>query len=353
MRKRKLGYLLLITLLLVTIPVGAAQVIDLDEAVEEALEKSLSLKASQLEVEDKRLALRQAEAENILKPSPAALLQTQRELEIASQEFLMERYDTAVSVEEAYYSVLKAMDYVNIGDKALDLSERFLKASRDRFVVGAGTQSEVMDWVKKLTEARADLVRARGAYDLALLNFRRTMGLPLQDSKVPKYEVPQFQEYLPDLEEDIEYALKKRIEVLKLEALLDAASTQVGISQNKYTPELVLARSRLAEERAENGLEQLRYGIELEIRQAHTSLVHLAHKVEAEQENVTVAEENLRIARRLFEADMVTEDQVMAAEVGLEQAQMSLRHTIYDYNLAKLKYDKVVACPLMGEKEVM
>lgn len=324
--------------------------VSLAEAVGIALEKSLSLKASELAVKDSRLALSQAEAENLINPNPAYLLQAEKNLEIAIRTLAMERYSTTVAVTEAFYSVLKAADYVDIGGRAIELAERQLAAARSRFAAGAGTQSEVMDHLGRLAAARADLAKAKGSYDLALLNFRRTLGLPLDSDIAPEREEEEgldfFEEYLPDLEEDIKFALSERVEVLQAEAMVETARAQVGISRNDYTPDLVLQRALTAEERARNGLEQLKYGIELEIRQAYLVLRDLSYRIEAERENLAAAEENLRIARKLLEAGMGTSDQVMAAEVGVDQVRMNLRHAIYDYNLARLKYDRAAARPL-------
>ncbi len=347
-------FLLFINLFLVlTIlsPVSAEpQHVGLKEAIKIALEESLSLNASELEVQDSRLALSQTEAENLIKPNPASLLQAKRNLEIAQRKFALERYNTVLSVEEAFYNVLKARDYVGLTEKVLELTEHQLKSARSKFAAGMGTQSEIMDCVSRVAEARASIVKAKGTYELTLLNFRQTIGVSLDSLILPEDETFEYEEYLPDLERDIKLALANRVEILQLEAFVDAACTQVAISKNDYTPELVLQRSLIAAEKAKNGLKQLKYGIELEVRQAYLALDDLSHSLEAEMENLATAEENLRIARKLLEADMATTDQVMAAEVGVEQVRINLRHTLYDYNLAKLKYNRAVTRLLFDEE---
>lgn len=325
---------------------GGARSVTLSEAVEIALKNSLSLAAVRLDLEDASLALDQARAENLVRPNPAALVQAENSFDIARRKVQMEEFNTRIAAEQDYYNVLKAADYADIAEKALALAERQLSVARSKFAAGAGTQSEVIGAVSKVAEARASLAKARGSYDLALLKFRQTLGLSLDDDVVPVREEFVFQEYLPDVEKDIEFALANRVEILQLMGAIRAAETQVEVSSNDYTPELALKRAKVAEDKAANGLEQLKYGIELEIRQAYLSLVDLSRQLEAQKENVAEAEENLRIARKLLAVSMATQDQVMAAELAVAQAQMNLRHTLYDYNIAKLGYDKVVARPL-------
>lgn len=325
---------------------GGARTVTLSEAVEIALKNSLSLAAARLDLEDAGLAFDQARAENFIRPNPAALVQAESNFDIARRKVVMEEFNTRLAVEQDYYNVLKAADYVDIAEKALALAERQLSVARSKFAAGAGTQSEVIGAVGKVAEARASLAKAKGSYDLALLKFRQTLGLSLDDPVVPAREEFAFQEYLPDEEKDIEFALANRVEILELVGAIRAAKAQVEVSTNDYTPELALKRARVAESKAENGLEQLKYGIELEIRQAYLSLVDLSRQLEAQQENVAEAEENLRIARKLLAVSMATQDQVMAAELAVAEAHMNLRHTLYDYNIAKLKYDKAVARPL-------
>jgi len=321
--------------------------VSLGEAIRIARENSLSLAASRMDVEDSRLGLSQAEAENLINPSPASLVQARNALEIAERKLVMERFSTDMAVEEDFYNVLRTADYVEVGTKALKLAERQLSVARSKFAAGSGTQGDVIAALSKVAESRASLAKAKGSYDLALLKFRQTLGVPLDSNVCPEDQTFTFEEYLPDLESDIEFALENRVEILEVQGGIDAARTQVEVLANDYTPELALKRARVAEQKAINGLDQLRYGIELEVRQAHLSLVDLSRRLEAQRENVAEAEENLRIAQKLLEASMATSDQIMAAEVGLAQARMNARHTLFDYNLAKLKYDKAAARPLL------
>src|SRR5690606_20004096 len=97
---------LIITLLLA--PLAWAQpaseefrLISLDEAIAIAFDNSLSLQMSRLNVEEAELNLAQVQATNLVQPSPTALIQAERQLEIAQRQLLLDQFDLKLEVEEA------------------------------------------------------------------------------------------------------------------------------------------------------------------------------------------------------------------------------------------------------------
>ncbi|MDD2629729.1 MAG: TolC family protein [Limnochordia bacterium] len=321
--------------------------VTLEKATAVALENSLSLIAAQLELDDARLALDQARAENLVKPNPANLIQAEYNYDIARRKLLMTEFEVAMEVKQDYYTVLKAQDMVELTTKALELSERQLTVAKSKFAAGTGTQSEVINSVGAVAKSKANLAEAEGGYQLALLKFRQTLGVSLDAAYLPgALPTTEFEAYLPNLERDLDFALNNRVEVIQVNAGILAAQTQIEAFTNDYTPELALRRATVALRTTENMAKQLRYGITLELRQNYINLQTAQRKLEAEQESVKEAKENQRIAQRLLEANMATHDQVLASEVGLLQATINARHALYDYDLGVLKYQKAAAYPL-------
>ena len=98
---------------------GGLAYVSLEDAVALAWENSLSLALSRLNVLEAELNLQQARANNLVQPSPTALLQAERQAEIARRQLLLDQFDLKLEVEEAYYAVLRAQNLVAVLEEAL------------------------------------------------------------------------------------------------------------------------------------------------------------------------------------------------------------------------------------------
>lgn len=324
------------------------RLVSLDEAIAIAFENSLALKMSRLTVEEAELNLAQVQATNLVQPSPTALIQAERQADIARRQLILDQFDLKLEVEEAYYSVLRAQNLVAVLEEALVVAKRQLEIAEERLARGTGTQSDVLNAASHVAQTEANLAQAQGGADIALLNFRRSLGADFSEPIAPQPDEFVFQAYEVALERDIEFALSHRIEILQAQAGVEAAAKQVELSENDYTPELALKAAKVALQKAQNGLEQARRGIQLEIRQAHLSMQDAARRIPALAKSVEEAEENLRVATSMYEVDMAPLVQVMGAQAALSSARTDYVHAIFDYNLARARYDRAVARPLEG-----
>lgn len=322
------------------------ETVSLEEAVAIAFSNSLALKLAHLNLDEAELNLRQVEANNLVRPSPTALIEARRRLEIAVQQLRLEEFDLKLQVEEDFYSVLKAQNLARVSEEALDLSRRQLEVAEQKLLRGAETQADLLSALSEVAQAEANVAQAQGGLELALLNFRRTLGVDLERTIVPQQAEFTFQPTHVSLDEDVAFALAHRIEVLQLMMAVEATAKQVELSDNDYTPELALRMAQIALAKAENQLEQLRRGIQLEIRQAHLAMSDGARRIPALEKRVEEAEENLRVATHLYEVDMAPLLQVMGAQTALNKAKIDYIHAIFDYNLARARYDRAVARPL-------
>ncbi|MGB4380006.1 MAG: TolC family protein, partial [Bacillota bacterium] len=82
--------------------------------------------------------------------------------------------------------------------------------------------------------------------------------------------------------------------------------------------------------------------IALSVRQAYVSLVQAEAKIELSEARVNEARENLRITQLLFEADMATNVEVLAAQNQYTQSQIDALQAIYDYNMARSQFNRTI-----------
>jgi TolC family type I secretion outer membrane protein len=92
------------------------------------------------------------------------------------------------------------------------------------------------------------------------------------------------------------------------------------------------ARALLKKIRAVNN--ELKLGINLQVRQAYYQAESSLKRIKAAQASVTEAEENLRIVRKRYENGLLTIVSLMDAESALKQASTSRLKALHDYNVS-------------------
>jgi outer membrane protein TolC len=82
---------------------------------------------------------------------------------------------------------------------------------------------------------------------------------------------------------------------------------------------------------------ELKLGINLQVRQAYYQAESSLKRIKATQASVTEAEENLRIVRKRYENGLLTIVSLMDAESALKQARTSRLKALHDYNVSSVQ----------------
>ncbi|RMG23827.1 MAG: TolC family protein, partial [Armatimonadetes bacterium] len=109
----------------------------------------------------------------------------------------------------------------------------------------------------------------------------------------------------------------------------------------------VVQQAKQDEEQARIALEQLKLGIELEVRQAWLDLTAAQQAIETARLNVEFAEEAYRLAQVRYSGGVGTPLEVSDATVALARARASLVAATYDYRKAYARLQKAV-----GKEEI-
>ncbi len=87
-------------------------------------------------------------------------------------------------------------------------------------------------------------------------------------------------------------------------------------------------------EEASQQLLQLKRQIAINIRYNHTSLMSAYRAIQSQDENVKTAEEGLRIARESYRAGVITNAELLGAELSLTEARTGYIKAVYEYHLS-------------------
>ncbi|NMA70913.1 MAG: TolC family protein [Firmicutes bacterium] len=322
---------------------GALRELTLEEAVALALERNAQIRQAEADLEEARLVLEETRARHLMQPNPVTLLQAETGYELARRNLILTRSQVRLSVEQAFYGVLRAENLAEVAREGVALAERQLAVAQDRVAAGAAAPVDAIRAESQLSSARAQLLQVEGAVQLALLAFRQTLGVDL-DTPIRPASQPVEVEPIPiDLEADLAFALENRVEVLQALAGIEAARTSVELTDNDYTPGLSHERARVGLRKAELALQQVRDGITLEIRQLYQTLLDAERQVEVLEQAVAAAEESLRITEAMYEAGVATDLELLSAQTAFIQAKTNLVNARFDHREAQVRYAHAVA----------
>jgi outer membrane protein TolC len=169
----------------------------------------------------------------------ADLSRTGAELEGAEAGQLEARFASALQTEATYYAVLAAQELSRVTTERARRAEEQLAVARARVVAGSVVQSDSLQLVLELTQARLDLLRQGTALRVARLELGRRVGAPGPVDAAPLDTLPP-----PDLPlsvpEAVQMALEQGPQYQVARANERAAVAALRAERGSYLPTLRL-----------------------------------------------------------------------------------------------------------------
>ncbi|MCD6169541.1 MAG: TolC family protein [Candidatus Latescibacteria bacterium] len=293
------------------------------------------------------------------------------------------RAEVIFNVENAYWGVVKAQQFEAVSEQAVKQMEAHVKDLENMYQVGMVAQNDLLRAKVQLSNTKLMRIKAANAIQMAKAAFCNALGIALNTDFVLDAQL----KYRPmseiTLEEAKQMALRERPELKAMQYNLKIAQKAVALSRSQWLPNLVLignynykrpnrenekkwyrswdvtlalqmniwdwgsihyqtsqAQHRLRQ--AEEGFEQLKDGIILEVTQSYLALHEAAEKVTVSEENVAQAQENYRVTEERFKQGMATNTDVIDANTLLTQAKMDHIQALADYNIARARLKKAI-----------
>jgi len=272
------------SLLLVSSPIMASEVLTLEESIEIALERSLSLYSAREEIRAKEFAERSARADlfpkfstryaytrldqktvddatyviggreyspleeysydfNITGTQPLFTgwaLTITRELASLGVDLAKVQKETAiqdliVNVKGAYFGILKAQKLEKVARQAVEQLEAHLRVAQAFYEEGLIAKNELLQTEVQMAQARQDLIRATNRAEIAVSLFNKLLRRELGE----KVRIKDILDYHPvglTLGECMERAELNRPEIKEVSLNVASAEKNVGLSKSSYYP---------------------------------------------------------------------------------------------------------------------
>ena len=285
---------------------------------------------------------------------------------------------------QAYYGVILAGSLVDVYQEAMELAERNLRHVESFKQVGTATELAVMQARTRYFETIPQLESARNQQKLAENQLKMLLNIALEDSILITGTMIE-QEFMgkyakTHLEEYKLLARENRAELEQIKSQNKAVGQQKLLACSQFMPQIVLTASRSFyaynddwwinsdEFEAFNSVglvvqmplfsggsrwydvKQANYAkkkmalavdlttdqIELEAEQAYYNYIDARDNLKSQEEALTTSEESLRLANLYYEEGMVTQTEVLNAQLSYTQNKVALTNGIFNYNTSQL-----------------
>ncbi|MGD9139902.1 MAG: TolC family protein [bacterium] len=293
------------------------------------------------------------------------------------------KHDLVMEVRRAYFDYLGAAAFVDLAARTEDLLVENLRVSQSLFDNGQATRDVVYRAQAELSRVRQSRADAEKGEYLARAYFNFLLNRP-QDEHIDSVTLP---DELPDppltLSQAIDRALEKRLEVVQIEKGIEGAGNAVKLARTGYVPGLTFAfdygfegedfrisgeddfwtaslvlnwnlfdglqrEARVSRAQAEKNRlytrkDEIEQQMELEVRDAHRSLVVAKQNVGTSADEVRSARQSFEIVSRKFEEGVASQVEFIDARTAMTRAETNEIVAVYNYLRSYAEFERVTA----------
>ena len=295
--------------------------------------------------------------------------------------------DTALlDVRTTFYNVILAREKIRVEEENVKLYQHQLEDTKNQFTSGTVSNFEVLRAKVFLANAQPNLIIARNSYRIAIEQLRQSIGAPGSAAFPEVVGDLNVEPASFDADAAIASAHAHRPELQRLGKLKDAAEQSVKTARSNFYPNVQAfggyqwdsftfadpaygtegangwlfglqstwsifdgratdgrvrqAKSMLEQARLSTASEELE--IDVEVRQAMSSLQAAQELLTASKQTIEEAEEDLRLADAKFHAGSATQLDVLTSQVSLTQAKTDQLTANYNYLVALANIRKAI-----------
>ncbi len=291
--------------------------------------------------------------------------------------------ETLFSLNAAWYAVLLTREVVTVRQESIDLLEKQLQLTYDRFDAGTVSRFEVLRAEVALANGRPPFIRAKNQYRLAIVNLLQVIGLEAPESAQPEIEGQLvYQDKPVSLSEALADAKRNRPEFRSIDQAILSAEAGVRSVQSAKRPNLSLVagygiqKSSFSDDfddtingwtvglqgswtiwdgdstrgevlSAQSRLRQLELSrMELDIivgsqvQQALSSVDEARELVESSRKVVEQAREVLTLAEDRYAVGSAIQIEVYEAQLALTEARTNEIQALHDFSLAMASLER-------------
>lgn len=292
--------------------------------------------------------------------------------------------DLKVQIAEAYWGLYEAKEAAEVMKENLDRTRSHYEQAKNMMNQGMLTQSDVLSAKVQVSNSQLSLLNAQNNVRLATVSLNNVLGVPLTTS----YDItstPQTGDTtLPNITQLLKTAIEERPELRSLNLKAKAADAAVRVAWGEYLPTVSIfgdyyyqrpnqriqpalnafrgtwdagvvlslpiwnwgatgdnvAQARVQREQADLAKQQMADAVYLEVTQSYLNFKQARDRIAVAKETVNDAEESYRISDQKFKVGLVTNTDLMDAEMALLQAKLNYTQALTGLEIARINLEK-------------
>jgi len=308
----------------------------------------------------------------------------ERTAEASSYDSKADRANLKVQIATSYWNLYQAMEAEQFMQENVDRTALHYKQAQDMLNQGMLTQSDVLSAKVQVSNAQLMLLDAQNTLRLAAVAMNNVLGVPLNtDYRITS--APQTGDTtMQDIGNLLQDALQRRNEMQSMKLKSRAADAAVAAAWGAYLPQISivgdfyyqrpnqryepptdvfnnswdagvvislpiwnwgLTESKVDEARAQReqsdlALKETADAVYLDVTQSYLNFKQAKDKIAVAQTAVNDAEESYRISDQKFKVGLVTNTDLMDAEIALLQAKLNYTQALTGLEIARISLEK-------------
>ena len=330
MRNKKIYIVLSLVLLLFSSTVMGAEVktLNLQSAVDMALEQNLNLKEEKINLEKSQLQYEKQNANNLLTQSEYNELQAEYSLKAAKNSY-KNIYDSIIKNVVNQYTNLWLSEYnLQIREKRMEVEELLLEEAKAKYEIGDIGSLDLLDQENSYEDARYNLKTSRDDYEQSLREFRTTLGI--DNIKIDLEELPKINIWETNEKEVVKTSLENSINLqlkemdLKL-AKLDKKRAEISASTiDKKIKEKTVEAAEVAQKRIKRELENSSIMV-------YYDYLHAVEEMNLKKKSWEKSKKNYDLKEEQYNKGLITKSELLNFELTKMQSKYDYMSSIANY----------------------
>lgn len=326
--RAKVSVVAVLFLLVTGITVAEVPALNLEDAVNQALERNLDIVSATLDLELARLDLQKAETDQVLAPNPSLLRQRRLAVERAADHLNTVTAKTRQEVRRQAFNLLKLQDLVSLSERKLVQAREDLSTVQLKIELNLEGETARLGAQRDLIAAEKALADAIAAVEVARMSFLQYIGAE-KITNVFALEVSDFELEMETWEEQkaLELALNQTPRIVTTREQLEGAQLDMKLNDAGFTPPTDRRKYEIALLKAERAFAEEEKTVRVQVRQFISDIASLHSELAMAELAVQVAEAQLAAEKVKLDQGMITKAQLAAQENAVFQARQSLLDT--------------------------
>ncbi|MCL5021205.1 MAG: TolC family protein [Bacteroidetes bacterium] len=295
-----------------------------------------------------------------------------------------DKSDLKVQIATAYWNLYATLQARKVMQQNLERTKSHYEQAKNMMSQGMLTQSDVLSAKVQVSNGELSLLTAENNVKLAVVSLNNILGVPLPTQYVITSRPQTGDTTLPSISSLLKKAIENRPELRSLDLKASAAKALKRAAWGAYLPQISIFgdyyyqkpnqryepvlntfkgtwdagvvislpiwnwgetqdkvdKAQAQSEQADLAEKQMADAVYLDVTQSYLNFQQARDKIAVATETVKDAEESYRISDQKFKVGLVTNTDLMDAEIALLQANLSYTQALTGLEIARVSLEK-------------